>query len=371
MGSFSINSDTASGCTIISNRFIDEYMLEANDAQLKVYLYLSRMMNSNMSTSISDIADKFNHTEKDVERALRYWERAGLLVLSYDASKNIENVRLAKIGMENSAMLESAPAVAKSVVPVQQYIPAPVVAAASHVTEVKTSIPAPKVADKPSYSLDDMKAFRQDEEAQQILFISEQYVGKPLTPGDIKTLIYLHKELHFTMDLIDYLVQYCVERGHRDFRYIEKVGVSWAEADITTAAEAANFAEQYSSSTYTICKSLGRLSDPTTKEIDLISRWTGEYSFSQEVILEACTRAVNATEKHRFEYADGILANWKKQNVQSVADVTKLDEAFSQNKAAMRSSTAKTGGQSGNNKFNTFQQNSYDFSQLEREILSN
>ena len=57
-------------------RFIDEYMKDANDAQLKVYLYLLRMMSANLATSVSEIADKFNHTEKDVIRALKYWEKA-------------------------------------------------------------------------------------------------------------------------------------------------------------------------------------------------------------------------------------------------------------------------------------------------------
>ena len=60
--------------TSISNLFIDEYMADANDAQLKIYLFLIRMMNANLPTSVTDIADKFNYTEKDVLRSLTYWE---------------------------------------------------------------------------------------------------------------------------------------------------------------------------------------------------------------------------------------------------------------------------------------------------------
>lgn len=33
--------------------------------------------------SISGIADAFNHTEKDVMRALKYWENAKVLSLEY------------------------------------------------------------------------------------------------------------------------------------------------------------------------------------------------------------------------------------------------------------------------------------------------
>ena len=52
--------------TVVSNCFIDDYMAEANDAQLKIYLFLIRMMSANLPTSVTDIADKFNYTEKDV-----------------------------------------------------------------------------------------------------------------------------------------------------------------------------------------------------------------------------------------------------------------------------------------------------------------
>ena len=75
MSRLTIYRDDYSDATIVSNQFIDEYMENANDAQIKVYLYLLRMMHANLPTSISDIADKFNHTEKDVVRALSYWEK--------------------------------------------------------------------------------------------------------------------------------------------------------------------------------------------------------------------------------------------------------------------------------------------------------
>ena len=69
---------------MISNAFIDHYMKDANDAQLKVYLYLVRMVSAGQPVGITDIADKFNHTEKEVVRALCYWEKAGVMHLEYE-----------------------------------------------------------------------------------------------------------------------------------------------------------------------------------------------------------------------------------------------------------------------------------------------
>ena len=81
MARLTIYKDNDADSTVVSNLFIDEYMKDANDAQLKIYLYLLRMMNAHLATSVSDIADKFNHTEKDVIRALKYWEKNHLLDL--------------------------------------------------------------------------------------------------------------------------------------------------------------------------------------------------------------------------------------------------------------------------------------------------
>ena len=39
MSHLTIYQDNYTDFTVISNRFIDEYMLAANDAQLKIYLY--------------------------------------------------------------------------------------------------------------------------------------------------------------------------------------------------------------------------------------------------------------------------------------------------------------------------------------------
>ena len=94
MGCLTIYKDNYTEATAVSNIFIDEYMKDANDAQLKVYLYLIRMMNANLPTSVSDIADKFNHTEKDVLRALKYWEKKRLLSLEYDDSNSLIGIHL-------------------------------------------------------------------------------------------------------------------------------------------------------------------------------------------------------------------------------------------------------------------------------------
>lgn len=355
MSRFTIYQDHYADATIVSNLFIDEYMKEANDAQLKIYLYLLRMMSARLSTSVSDIADKFNHTEKDVMRALKYWEKNRLLALEYDEAKNLSGIRLLD-------MAEKKPNA--DIVPLAPVVPLPTKNIAfDEKAPIIKSVAEKPLYEKPVYSLDELRDFKNREETAQILFVAEQYLGKTLSASEIKTILFFSDKLHFSADLIDYLIQYCVDKGKKDFRYIEKVAISWAEEGITTPKQAAKAARKYDKIVYDVMKELGKPNTPTKTEADFVTKWVKEYGFSQDIIIEACNRTVLATDNHRFEYADSILSSWHKGNVHHKADIKLMDDAFAKRKTPARNTSAGT--------FNQFMQTDYDFEALEREILSN
>ncbi len=361
MGELTIYNNNYMDSTVVSNLFIDEYMKDANDAQLKVYIYLLRVMNSNKTTSISDMADLFNHTEKDILRALSYWEKHHLLSLEYDSARNIVGIHMEEpTGKNTGENVSLAPVV--SIVPRTTQEPAP--SEKVNVAE-KTAVKESVVPSKPSYSPDELKNFKNQESTAQLIFIMEQYLQRPLSVSDLNTVLFLSDKLHFSDDLIDYLIQYCVDRGKKDFRYIEKVAVNWAESGVTTPAEAENHVHRYDKTTYAIMNALGKSNAPTPKEVEFITRWTEEYGFETDVIFEACERTVLATENHRFEYADKILSSWKAAQVHHKADIQKIDELYQKKKNAAAFSKPAA-----NNKFNQFQQHDYDFDAIERAILS-
>ncbi len=358
MSRFTIYQDNYADATSISNLFIDEYMKDANDAQLKIYLYLLRMMSAHMATSVSDIADKFNHTEKDVMRALKYWEKMRLLSLEYDEGKSLVGIRLLDVNRKpNTDMVSLAP-----VVQLSSKLSSDKGNLTGQATE---SLPDKPGYEKPAYTLDELRDFKNNEETAQILFVAEQYLGKPLSASEIKTILFFSDKLGFSSDLIDYLIQYCVDKGKKDFRYIEKVAISWAQEGITTPKQAASASRKYDKIVYDVMKALGKSSTPTKAEADYATKWIREYGFTTDIIMEACQRTVLATDKHRFEYADSILTNWHKKNVHHKADIKLLDEAYtgSRKKTVQKPSSA---GQ-----FNQFMHTDYDFDALEREILSN
>ena len=365
MARIALYKDNYADSTVVSNLFIDEYMKDANDAQLKVYFYLLRMLNADQAISVSGIADKFNHTEKDVIRALKYWEKQQILDLDFDENKALVGIHLRDLSAQatpasqHNVLLTSGPVQAQNTAGnsiISAAVAQPVQTAPQETTPVYT---------KPAYSLDQLREFKEREETSQLLFIAEAYIGKPLTPSEIKTILFFTDVLHFSDDLIDYLLQYCVERGKKDFKYIEKVAVNWAEEGITTPKQAQKFSTRYDKSVYSIMNSLGRSTSPTAKELEFINRWTRDYGFSTDIILEACERSSLATDKHRFEYAEGILNSWRQANVRHKADIQQMDDSFQKKK------TAKPASSGSSNRFTQFTQNSYDFAALEKEILSN
>lgn len=270
---FTIYSDSSSDSTMVSNLFIDEYMKSANDAQIKIYLYLLRMMGTHRPTSVSDLADQFNHTEKDVVRSLRYWERRGLLNLTFDKKDDLVSICLCRPGPADSHVLSFTPPEERQrAVPellsaraengglrpaaggAQALSPAGSQESGSACAQssgTKNSASAllfslPERSDSrtgtpaqnPVSELEALESFRASKERARLLFIIEQYIGKPLSLNEIRTIYHISERLGFSDDLLDYLIQYCVDRGKKDFRYIGKVAENWAAQGVMTPAQA-------------------------------------------------------------------------------------------------------------------------------------
>ena len=352
-----IHSDNASSATSVSNIFIDEYMSDANGEFVKIYLYLLRLLNASDSAfSISSIADKFEHTEKDVKRALSYWERMHLLRLEYDSQKNLTGVCLLdSFSRDFSAEPDDADAA--------------VAEPAEMSAEMPAAVPAhDKIPKEKNYSADDIKNFRQNEQIAELFFITERYLGRTLTPTDVNTLLYLYDGLGFSTDLIEYLIEYCVSKGHTSIRYIQATALKWAENNVSTVADAKRDAKLHSKAYYAVMKAFGISGrNLVSSETDFIEKWKNDYGFPLEIITEACQRTIQSVHQPSFPYADSILSSWHKRQIHSLDDIRKLDEEHQNKKGTTPSGTTNN---TSKNKFNNFDQRSYDYDQLEKMLLT-
>ena len=365
MTPLSIYQDSRFKTTAVSNYFIDEYMNDANATQIRIYLYLLRVMGEGLSTSVCEMADFFNYPEKDIIRALKYWEKKGILAMDLDEQNQLKGIHMLPFPPVAEVTVASAPSPVADVANVSA--PPTVVKTPTPAEKSSTTISTPKEIKKPTYSLDELKQFKEQDSTSELLFIIEAYLRRQLTGSDIQTLYFFTETLKMSEDLIDYLFQYCVERGKTDFHYIEKVAINWVENGIKTPAQAKEFSYKYAKIVYTVMKALGKSTVPTDEEATYVHTWSQDMGFTDEIILEACKRSVTGTDKNRLQYADTILKNWKNSKVISLSDVTKLDEEFKNRKAPQ--TTQKPNYKKGS--FYQFEQRDYDFSTLEKQLFNN
>ena len=375
MGRVKISSNCGEDSTNVSNIFIDEYMQDANDAQIKIYLFLLRMMSANLPTSVPALADKFNHTESDVLRSLKYWEKKGLISLEYDLSNNLIGIHMEDIvanGQRHYGRRKSDSSESLIQYPVQ------------HIRQVEQTVStASVVPEKPHYSAAQLSQFKQSA-GSNLLFLAESYYGRPLTPTEMSTVYYIHDELQFSEDLLDYLMQYCAGNHKKDFRYMEKVAINWNQSGIKSPEQARAQIGRHDSDIMTVMRSLGMENSPTDKEISFISKWSAELGFSMEIILEACDRTVMATQKNRLKYCDKILRSWHENNVSTREDIARLDAIFTADLNKKRSKASETSIDSSTrldgssirpgvprNRFTQIQENTYNFEELEKQLLDN
>ena len=231
---------------------------------------------------------------------------------------------------------------------------------------------------KPVYSVAQVNRLSGDEEFAQILYIAQKYMNKVFTPRDCQVFAYLYDTLKFSPELLEYLVEYCVQNGHVSVRYMETVAINWHEQGFRTPDEAKEYVEGFNNDAFSVMKAFG-LNDrrPATEEQKMITKWFREYGFGRELVLMACNRTISAIHTPSFRYADKILSDWKLAGVRTKADVEALDEKRSKSRAqgaggqtqGGRSSGGQGAGQADggrrkSNQFHNFKQRDTDYDAL-------
>ena len=336
--------------TPLPNAFIESYMAPANGEFVKVYICLLHI--SFCAGGVFDseaVADLLSCTEKDVVRALRYGADRGLISLSVSGQGNIDSV----------TVLPVTPPTGESSIPVKG-------------RNTDAQIPAEtgdaETARETSLSAERVEELKHNKAVEELLYVAEQYIGRPLSSNEMKRILRLYDLNGMSADLIQYLIEYCVSHGHKSIRYMETVALAWQKEGITTVAEAQDTASCYSKDYFPIMKALGITGrNPIPEEISFMRTWYDDYGFSLDLIRAACSRTVMNTGQSSFQYTDRILSDWKKQSVKSLADVQALDSKHQSQKEA--SAKKPTNARNGN-RFNNFPQRRYDFAEYEKQLIN-
>ena len=347
MSDVTLHTAEAGDTTSISNIFIDNYMKDANGEYVKIYLYMLRCLGDpSMDFSIAGMADALDHTQRDVSRALAYWEQKGLLQLEYST-----------VGELSGICVNDLKPAASNIVPITRNSRASLATGPNH-----------------QYSIDQLQLLNKDNDVKEILFITECYLGRSLNSTEMNTVLYWYDGMRLNTDVIEYLVEYCVELGHKNIHYMNKVAVNWAENGIESVEQAAALSSSYNSLYNKVMSAFGitgrTLSPDERKYLD---KWSGVYGMSVELIEEACRRTILKTGRGSFSYADSILANWHKAGASDMEAVALLDTSHNlamRQKAQLATAATTARTVKPTDKFHNFTGHGYDFDSIETRLLS-
>ncbi len=357
----------------ISNNFIDYYMADANGDFVKVYLYLVRLYSCGRPVSVSDIADYFRCTEKDVCRAIRYWISVDVLSFIYDTKGNISGIVLKNISApdrglelnnysasfdeeeeENSNMLQlvERETTDKRKKKVERISHIAEVDDIAGVTEERSKAPVKEKLDAAA-----INEKLEDENFRDLMLQAEAYFKRTPSQADTDMLIYVYDDLGFEVDLIEYLLEYCATIGKTRPNYVQAVAVNWYERGISERKAAKEYTDSFNSLYRMIFKELGitNRAVPTPAEMGYIKMWQNEFGYGEDIIGEACRRAIiTRPNSATFAYVNGILDKWHSDNVKTLKDIEAADDRFEKSKKKSTGTEGRLGA------FGNYKQSSTD-----------
>lgn len=359
--------------TVISNAFIEHFMLDANGSYVKLYLYLSEYIQEGRNDiSIPFLADKMDSTERDIIRALQHWEKKGLISIAIDKVSE----RITSLTMFNpddvyaSLNTDTYTSEASEDIASTEQIP--------FTSNDQKNNPV-------SISLEQRKALAQNPDFTWACQVVESFLDRPFKQNEIDLISYLYGTLQFSSELLLHLYEYCISLGKSNSNYIQAVALSWHEQGVKTPEDAKKITTDYNTAYSAISKAFGLGRPLAMIEKQFVERWQKEWMIDLSVIIEACNRTMLKIQKADFKYTDGILDNWHKTGIKNLLDVEKADQIYAKQKAEKNSqkeikqnsykynSSGNSGGYVKKNQFNTFQQRdaSYnEISELERKLLN-
>jgi len=373
----------------LPSEFIDKYMLKANGDYIKVYLFMLRNAGRLINPEI--IADALELTIKDVERAITYWCKSGILIEKEEniakigSGDDFEEILLTK-NLPTKEELEEARRILNAANELykrkenQENIMAEVNTAKEDIkeqaeisdknsdentnqtdgetqAEPKDQMREEEVKEEkpklPDRSLVDLPKLKGDEDFQELVFCVQTYIEKIFTPTDTEKLAYLYDVVGMSKDLLEYIAELSVQKGKKNINYIERVALSLHEKGITTVEAAKEDNIKFYNENKAVLKAFGiydRVLAPV--ESRYVKKWFDEFGFSTEIVVEAISRTVLNTSSQSFSYADGILTRWHNNNVRTVSDIKAQDEKHDERVK----NAPKPANTSSKSKFNNFEQ---------------
>lgn len=332
----------------VHKKFIEEELSIAPSAYISIYLMTIAFPNANSQ----EIAELLNMLESDVIKSWDYWcERNILNKKNTDTSSNNhlnQNSNISK-DLDNNKSNKLSSNSKKPVI----------------------------LSEKPVYTIEELNEYMNNDEMATFIQNIHTKLGRPLKDSEISHFLGFHTFYGLPFDVIDVLIDYVIKEGKNNINYMEKVAITWADANIQTVEQAINFATFRNSNHKAVMTAFGKGHEPPLdNQANMIKIWTEEYKMPIDLITLACQRTIHQIEKVSFNYANGIIKKWYENNVKTLEDVEKSDQVFKCKQEAdekiKETNTSKNNiNNRGNvkvssNNFSNFEQRKWDFEEIKR-----
>lgn len=353
------------GATLLANNFIDRYMCDATELNLKVYLYLLR--HSHDEISLHDMGRVLDFTPNSIIKALKYWQ--GLSLIDYAVNSDGELSELTIYDVNTVTMMNrNNEACGEADKQLNKSKSQSETSSASFREEKKASASAGDTVAAilesgsiPNFKMGDpndeswLKLY-EDETFREKLVVADSsdvdslafVLDHELTQPELDFIAFLYDKDNgcgFDHELIIYLFRYCISAKHKQYckarKYYLAIALDWYERGIRSIFD------------ILIPEIEAHLGVPfnTTRNKREAINWVTHHKINIDVILYACDKAA-MLDKDRIKNLSGKMKHYIEDHVYTMEDVKAREKKMSeQSQVSYIKATSK-------NSFNNFEQRS-------------
>jgi DnaD/phage-associated family protein len=298
---YRLNPDCLGDIFAVPAVVVDEHIKLAGSAQLKVLLWLLRGGQGVFDAALCSKA--IGLSPADCTDALQFWIATGVLLKDLDQHQpDDNNQKVSSPPQKKESKTNSSSKEPQNFQPV---------------------VPRPRPV-KPSMR-GVIKRQKENAEFAYLLDTASARLGRPITHGDMETLLYLYDSAGMPVEVILMVIEYAVAEGKSNMRYIERVALDWADRGLNTIAAA----EQYLCKLERRREAWNKLSvllrlnhSPTIAQSNAAEKWIVDWQIDDRLLELAYKKTVDATGKFNSNYMMKIIEQWRANGIDSLEKAT-------------------------------------------------
>ena len=258
------------GVTMVENTFLSEFLPQAPENAVKVYLYGRFLCQTphDEDNSLENMSTVLGLSEDEIVLSFSYWQDMGLVSL------------MAKTPLE------------------VKFLPIKIYSGSS------------KLRNKEKYA-------EFNEEAQKII------TGRQISPNEYNEYYTLIETYHFEPEALLMIIKYCtmIKNGNINYPYILAVAKNFANEGIKTASaleEKIAEQEQASAEIKAVLSALSIKREADAEERNLYIKWVNSFGFTQSVILFVAKNQGRTGGMHKL---DATLTNYFELKLMSIQEI--------------------------------------------------